>query len=246
VSAATSHRTDEMLISVREARLTLDRIFLAAGVPDGIIPSVREHALISAALGLGGWTMVRDQHREIGDSARRHISLVAASQAATAGNASAATIDGGGQHAWIAGATILDLAIDAAQSSGDATVAAHNVLCVDELAVLAALGSRHGVVATATALAHEPGAATVAVSLARVSRASHERDPVLHAALHRGLPVGAALWWELHHLSNRALSPDTVESRRHAGPIIVTADGRVIGRPVDDETDVSLLRQAAH
>jgi hypothetical protein len=36
-----------------------------------------------------------------------------------------------------------------------------------------------------------------------------------------------------------------VSSRRHAGPIIVTEDGRVIGRQDDDETDFSLLTSDA-
>jgi hypothetical protein len=53
-----------------------------------------------------------------------------------------------------------------------------------------------------------------------------------------GIAVPPALWWELHHLSNTSLSPDTPESRRHAGP----DDGRIIGRSDhDDDTDISML-----
>ena len=56
-----------------------------------------------------------------------------------------------------------------------------------------------------------------------------------------GLVVNAALWWELYHRSADALAPDSYMSRRHAGPIIVEADGKVIGRQDEDETDFSLL-----
>jgi len=42
MSAAAVNDVNTMSISVREARMTLDRIFLAAGVPDGLVPSVRE------------------------------------------------------------------------------------------------------------------------------------------------------------------------------------------------------------
>ena len=237
-------------VSVREARLTLDRIFLAAGVPDGMVPSVRDHALASAALHLGGWPMVRDRHAAIGAGD--------ASQVRLAIDDGRPCIDAADTHAWLAGPAILDLCVDAAQRSGRATFHVRNVADPGELAVLVPLCHRHG-----ARVAIRPGdrsahAATATKGQGRIDtptlvlditmteppRTRSEWDPVLDRALHEGLEVDTALWWELHHLSNRALSPDTVESRRHAGPVIVTADGQVIGRPVDDDTDFSLLKQA--
>ena len=41
------------------------------------------------------------------------------------------------------------------------------------------------------------------------------------------------------------LAPDSFESRRHAGTIRVEADGRIIGRNDEDETDLSLLTSDA-
>jgi hypothetical protein len=35
--------------------------------------------------------------------------------------------------------------------------------------------------------------------------------------------------------------PDSFESRRHAGTVRVEADGRVVGRNDEDETDLSML-----
>lgn len=249
---ASRHRDGQALrISVREARLTLDRIFLAAGVPDGLVPAVRDHALASAALGLGGWEMVRDCHAAIGagDAAR----ITATDERGTA-------IDARGLHAWLAGATILDVCVAAAQASGPGTVSVRNVAAPQELAVLGTLAHRHGArVAIRARSVHERVArqrngnirrndaaddVILDVTIACSPQTRAEWDPVLHRALHQGLEVDAALWWQLHRLSNRALSPDTVESRRHAGPVIVTADGQVIGRPVDDDTDFSLLEPA--
>jgi hypothetical protein len=250
VGAVGTHTHQAMQISVREARLTLDRIFLAAGIPDGMIASVREHALLSVALGLGGWMAVRDQHAAIAAGVESRIRLDADESVRydrIAGRSNIETgIDAGGQHAWLAGASLLDVAIELAQDSGTATVNVRNLEAAEELQVLTALGRRHGVIVNVAPARPDARDVKFTVTIDRAPRTPQEWDPVLHRALHHGLAVDAVLWWELHHLSNRALSPDTVESRRHAGPIIVAADGRIIGRQVDDETDVSLLRHAAH
>jgi len=235
VTRSIASQAQTLLISVREARLTLDRIFLAADVHEGLVPAVRDHALASAALGLGGWPMVRDRNAAIGAGDASRIGVTTDERGAC--------IDARGLHAWLAGATILDLCIDAAQPGGRATVRVRDVADRAELAVLAALAHRHGARVAIRGSDDGADAVTIDVTIVDSPRAHGEWDPVLHRALHDGLEVDAGLWWELHHLSNRALSPDTVESRRHAGPIIVTADGKVIGRPVDDDTDFALLRQ---
>lgn len=237
-------------ISVREARLTLDRIFLAANVHDGLVPAVRDHALASAALGLGGCRMVRDRNAAIGAGDPSRIRMTTDERGPC--------IDAFGAHAWLVGATILDLCVDAAQLTGRATLRVRNVADPAELAVLAALAHRHGArVAVCGGDRAKDGAngarsdagrdasadVIIDVTIADSPHTSAEWDPVLYRALHAGLEVDAGLWWELHRLSNRALSPDTIASRRHAGPVIVTADGQVIGRPVDDDTDFALLKQ---
>jgi len=239
VTEWTDSRGPTLRVSVREVRLTLDRIFLAADVHDGLVPAVRDHALASAALGLGGWLMVRDRNAAIGAGDASRIG-VRTDERGTC-------IDADGLHAWLAGATILDLCVDAAQPSGRATVRVRNVADPAELAVLAALAHRHGARVAIRARDDDgDDELVIDVTITDSPRTPAEWDPVLQRALHEGLEVDAGLWWDLHHLSNRALSPDTVESRRHAGPVIVTADGQVIGRPVDDDTDFALLKQGPH
>jgi len=60
------------------------------------------------------------------------------------------------------------------------------------------------------------------------------------AALRDGFAVSRALWRTLYDRSGEALTPDSIESRRHAGPVMVDAHGRVHGRD-DDDTDFELL-----
>jgi hypothetical protein len=224
---------DEVLrVSVRELRMTLERIFLWAGVPDGLVGSVREHALMSAALGLGGLSMVLDDHAAIATSAKHPARLLDERSDCT-------VIDANGQHLWCIGATLLDLAIDAA-GTATARIEAINVGAGEEAGVLAALAHRQ---AARVRIRRDPGAAAVTLEVTTTPPPCTLAgwDPVLHRVLREGLPVAATSWWTLHELSYRALSPDTIDSRRHAGPIFVAADGRIIGRPVDDDTDFALL-----
>src|SRR5205085_9638605 len=107
VTPSVDSREQPLRISVREARLTLDRIFLAADVHDGLVPAVRDHALASAALRLVGWAMVRDRNAAIGAGDAARITVTHDEQGSC--------IDAAGLHAWLAGATILDLCVDAAQ-----------------------------------------------------------------------------------------------------------------------------------
>jgi hypothetical protein len=64
--------------------------------------------------------------------------------------------------------------------------------------------------------------------------------------LQQGAPIEAELWWRIYHLAQKALTPDSVVSRRHAGPLIVNDDGTVVGRKdTDDETDINFLTSPA-
>src|SRR4029079_1427410 len=95
VTRSIASQAQTLLISVREARLTLDRIFLAADVHEGLVPAVRDHALASAALGLGGWPMVRDRNAAIGAGDASRIGVTTDERGAC--------IDARGLHAWLAG-----------------------------------------------------------------------------------------------------------------------------------------------
>lgn len=218
-----------LAISVRESRMMLSRIFLAAGVPEGQVPSITDHALLSAAMGLGGYAMLAALHEEMGRQAQ------ATALAVTTAADGTLDADAGGQHPWIIASTLTDLLVAAAQRDGRAVAVVRNVAEPSELTIVTALAHRHGARATVGADGR------IELELAASPQSLAEWDPVLWRAIREHIPTDAALWWSVYKLSHRALSPDTVESRRHAGPIIIAADGRVIGRPVDDDTDVSFL-----
>ena len=61
-----------------------------------------------------------------------------------------------------------------------------------------------------------------------------------------GYEVAESTWRGMHALSNRALAPDSVVSRRHAGPVVLADDGRLLGRvPGDDDFDMNMLKKVA-
>jgi hypothetical protein len=216
-----------MRVSLRETRMVLERLVQVARVNEGLIASVRDCALYSAALGLGGF-----------DKLQANLELVAAANLARFSVKEETTLDAAGVHAWLVAELAVDLAVANCRTGGKGQVHIRNVLRAEELGVASGFSVRHGFVAR---LDHGLGDhASLTLQPATVTDAA-----LLDTIRREGLPVAAKLWWHLYHASAAALAPDTVTSRRHAGPIIVTEDGKVIGRQDDDETDFSLLTSGA-
>lgn len=247
---------DTVLLLPREIRLVVERLLLLTPLPFGFVPAVRDVVLYSAIAGLGGLPLMLERLEEL----KRADASAIRVQEPEPGRYE---VDCGGQHAWMALPSLLDLAAEGVALHGSAVVTASAVQDPQELLAAAGLGRRQGVLAFGAIGAAEiaaPCADGVAPGRLRNTRASATLfaapmvapmpglvDPLLDRALREGLAVPAALWWEAHDLSNTALAPDTVESRRHAGPLIVMPDGTVIGRKDnDDDTDFSLLTAAQH
>jgi hypothetical protein len=211
-----------MTVSLREMRMVFERLLQVTRIESGLVPALRDCALYSAALGLGGFASLAQTLEAISKADPRALSL------------DGLTIDCGGQHAWLAADAALDVATENLRTGGAGIVTVRNAADLGELRVVEALAQRFGLKAIVTIGAT---AATIAVSPAT--------DPseiaTLDAIRRNGVRVEAALWWTLYHRSADALAPDSYLSRRHAGPIIVEADGKVIGRQDEDETDFSLL-----
>lgn len=233
----------------REIRLVAERLLLLTSLPQGLVPAVRDVVFHSAIAGLGGIALLLD----------RLDMLKAAAPAALRAEEPEPgrfALHGGGQHAWVALPSLLDLAGEAVARHGSGVVTVTDVADPEELLVAAALGRRQGMLtfaAVGPAAIAAPCAERAAPGLLRGTRATATifaaplpsgaaEEPLLARALREGLAVPADLWWRAHHLSNTALAPDSVESRRHAGPVIVLPDGTVVGRKDnDDDTDFSLL-----
>jgi hypothetical protein len=228
----------------REVRLVVERILLLTTLPAGSIPAVRDVVLYAAAAGLGGLPLLRQRFEELRSADLAALRITEAAPGVL-------VADAGGQHAWTVLPMILDALGEVAAREGSAMVSVTNLLDPEELRAACALGPRHGLSVFAAEGACTGPATGPEAALRRAGApgttllaipAPDARDAVLDRALRRGVTVEPELWWALHHLSNTALSTDTPESRRHAGPVIVQPDGRIIGRSDhDDDTDISLL-----
>jgi hypothetical protein len=209
-------------IKPREMRLMSERIFSLSSLPKGFALTLTDVPMYSQMQGLGGFTLMEQRQTALLNADPRSLSLTAEAGAEM-------TLDAGGQHAWVALPTALDLLGEGCARFGQARLTVINAIDHDELALAVGLGLRLGLKVTPgeTCLTALPCAAA---------------DPVLDRALSDGTRIDAELWWRIYALARTALAPDTPASRRHAGVIIVTEDGTVIGRKDnDDDSDVSLL-----
>jgi hypothetical protein len=216
-----------MRVSLREIRMVFERLVQVVCVPEGMVASVRDCGLYSAALGLGGFEGLESNLARIDGADLSRMILK-----------EDAVLDAGGLHAWLVAEFAVDLAVASVRTGGAGRVQIRSVQALHELGVAAGFAARHGFAAEVDGRAGAQ--ATLSLRAATTSEAA-----LLDRIRREGLPVAADLWWRLYHASAAALAPDTVSSRRHAGPIIVTDDGKVIGRQDDDETDFSLLTSGA-
>ncbi len=216
---------DTLVLSLRESRLILERLVQAAGVPPGLLPAVRDCALASAALPGPGFAGIAAQIERLRRSRVQPLTVLAEAPDLVVGAA--------GQHAWLVADALLDLAVERQRCGGDGAVVAAEVAAPEELRVVAALAERYGLDAEAEA----EGART----RLRVHPRPAAAPTLLDHIRRSGIATTGAVWWPLYHASHAALAPDSFESRRHAGTVRVEADGRVVGRNDEDETDLAML-----
>jgi hypothetical protein len=231
VTRPSAEARTQLLISLREARLVVQRILLVAGLPGGLTADVGDAIVYAQAMGLDPFDRLFSIHAELWKR-RAPIAVSRDAQGAT-------RLDCHGRHAWLVAPSLLDLLAECHAEGRVAVLVASKVADIEQLALLTAFAQRTG-----QRVRVELGDAARITALSPPTHVPGGIDPFLHEVLKDGLDVDAALWWQLYHLSNTSLSPDSVQSRRHAGPIIVEADGGVIGRlDSDDDTDVALLLQ---
>ena len=217
-------------VSVREARMSVERILLTRGLPTGTIHGVRESILLSEALGLGGFRYLLERHAALDWSAFAAVCVRDREDGSV-------LVDGGGVHVWLILPTVVDVAVAQARFSGAGDVHVTNVVAATELQVATALAKRYGTTVTVS------GSVLSACNTSRPVTAE-QWDPVLLAAIRHGFDVEEQLWRAVHALSNTALAPDSVVSRRHAGPVVLQDDGTIRGRlPSDDDFDMNMLKK---
>jgi hypothetical protein len=222
-------------VSVREARLVADRVLLTLNVPGGYIPAVREVILTSESLGLGGFAHLLKDHAGI---AAPYLDAVTVREDAGGGM----LVEGGGIHAWVLLPTVIDLLVEGAQRAGRAEMILGGVRQPGELAIMSALASRYGAVVDVQGDAGT-GRTRATARNGPMPRSLENWDPLLVRAMRHHFAVAEPMWRSLYDLSNRALAPDSVLSRRHAGPVVLLEDGTILGRqPADDDFDPKMLQ----
>jgi hypothetical protein len=225
-------KSNELQLSLRETRMLLERIFQHVGIAEGLLHSVKDCALYSAALGLTSCDELTRHVPALEQCAPQRMRVLTE-------DADAVHIDAGGQHAWIVAESALDLAIDRFRRTGAAQVRVSNAREPKELGVVAGLAEAHGLSASAQTQAD----GTVVISVGPRDAA---RQTLLDLVRREGLPATHEAWSELLELSKKALAPDSPLSRTHNGDIMVRPDGTVVGRRDEEygDMDLSLLVNA--
>ncbi|MDQ2140494.1 hypothetical protein RBI14_20220 [Alcaligenaceae bacterium B3P038] len=224
-----------LTISVREARLIVERILLTLDIGSGYAPAVRDVVLTSQALGRAGFVGLADTDRQTSlRVGAAHLAKVSVQRYATYMAVTAPQL-----HAWLVLPIWLDQIVAKVRQDGSCECRIAGVTEPAELFAIVPHAARYGIRAVFD-LDEEGG--RVYAEAASGAEATMS-NPCLQRALREGFDVAEAQWWPLYEASKKALSPDSVTSRRHAGPTIVQDDGTVIGRPpADDDTDIALLR----
>ena len=234
MTAVTDRNSRTINVSVREGRLVVDRVLLTLDIPAGYVPAVREVILTSQSLGLGGFGHLLVCADSI---AEPYLNTVTVRDAPD----KIFRIEGHGIHAWMLVPTIIDLLVDQARRSGSATMVLAGVRKPRELKVMSALAARYGAEIAVDADSRADEVRAMARN-APPPRSLEDWDPLLIRAMRDRFAVEEPMWRSLYTLSNRALAPDSVLSRRHAGPIILSEDGTIVGRqPADDDFDPQML-----
>ena len=217
-------------IMPREMRMMSERILQQTALPMGFVLTVYDLPMYSQMMGLGGLRLLEQRFSRLKSADPRKIRIVLESSGKL-------VVDCGAEHAWIAIPSLIDLLCELTERFGAGQVEVLNVDDPKELKVAEGFGRRFGLDIGFT------DAATPVLSAHNLETedADHQ-DAVLWKALRDGADMPADLWWRIYALAKQALAPDTVVSRRHAGPVMVTDDGRVIGRADnDDDTDLEFL-----
>lgn len=221
-------------IMPREMRLMGERILSLTGQPKGLFLSLTDIVMYSEKLGAGGFAMLERSVADFKDAVPARITIVSESGATIA-------LDAVGQHAWFVLPVVIDLLGELVARFGEGEVTIADAIDPAEFAVATELGRRSGL-----GITFESGPIARLTAVARPLTGDFRADdPLLAALMDDGTPINEALWWRIYHLARTALAPDTVVSRRHAGPLIVNEDGSVIGRTDnDDDTDISFLSKS--
>ncbi len=214
--------TEQILrVMPREMRLMSERILSLTALPKGFALMVGDVVMYSEAMGLGGFARLLQQLDALRGAEPKRMTLHEAK--------GELTLDCGGEHAWFAVPSLLDLLEEGLAGAETSSVTLTNLIDPEEIGIAAGLGRRAGM--------------ELVIAANRVTaRRAEIADPVLNGAMADGCKIAADLWWQVWAMAQTALTPDSIVSRRHAGVNIISEDGQIIGRSDnDDDMDASFV-----
>ncbi len=227
----TTINIPDFIVSLREARIVIDRLLQWKGFPAGRRPALTEAGLYSASLGLSGFELLLDSMDSLKIGIERHSTI--------SGDATDLCLDAQGKHAWAVAEEVSDLLTDMDRGHGEGCVKVVNLAAAEELAVVGPLIQKHG-------LDVHIEISRSGTAVARMVPPSAPRENELFRICRHGIPTDRELWFELFHASNAAQAPDTKLSRMHAGTVILAEDGTLVGSDNSEEfldMDTSLLNE---
>lgn len=221
----------DCIVSLREARIVIDRLLQWKGFPAGRRPALTDAGLYSASLGLSGFERLLDNIDVLKFGIERHSTI--------SGDETDLCLDAHGKHAWAVAEEVSDLLTEMDRRHGKGCVKAVNLVAAEELAVVGPVIQKYDL--DAHMEISQSGTAVACVVEPNVLRENE-----FLRICHHGIPTDHELWFELFHASNAAQAPDTKLSRLHTGPVILAEDGTLVGAEngeEDQDMDTSLLTE---
>jgi hypothetical protein len=212
-------------MSVRECRLILERLLIAAGLGPGEVPAARDALLAAEIHGLG---LLEYIHAE---------PLSIPSQPVTYNETSTpVVVDGAGRLAALLLPALRDIILE----HGTVQIRVLNVTAPQLLQALESVpeldASNIRIDLTA------PESVVVEASPGDAALQQAGRQQRITNAHQNGLPVPGIVWLDLYQRSNAALHTESAQTRRHAGYKDVDETGRIV-KQMDDDVDIEFALQ---
>jgi hypothetical protein len=215
-------------MSVRECRLILERLLIAAGLGSGEVPAARDALLAAEIHGLGLLEYIHSRPLTIPNQPVRYQETD-----------STVFVDGAGHLAALLLPALRDIILE----RGDVQIVVSNTEAPHLFQALESVPELDG--SSISVDVHSNGSATLTASPSVSAQRQIARGECITNAHRNGLPVPGIVWLDLYQRSNAALHSESARTRHHAGHKDVDETGRIV-KQMDDDLDVEFaLKQAA-
>lgn len=229
--------TTTMRASARELRHMVGRYLHARQCPRFAVNAIRDAILAAEAEGFDAVSFMEQTRSDF---------PLGLTQFAVSDESGRVVLDGAGSSAALLAPALIDELALARAAGGENT--AVRVLNVPGIAMISALGDYaavRGVAYSIEDLQDDSAALVVrSVNAYPAAPASGAAGPAMERILQEGYVLNEEQFWRLFHESNEALTPDSEESRRHAGSQLYDENGVLLGE-VSEETYLHLRSEIA-